>query len=321
MAFSFEPLEFGTLKTYPLRERKNKVTSKDFARPYVEGSSFSAFLDTIPPILAGGDYREIVKAVIAAHRAELPVVVAMGAHVIKVGLSPLIIDLMKRGIINAVALNGAGSIHDAEIALIGETSEDVSLGIQTGTFGMVEETGRIVNEAAISAFESNRGLGEVLGRRLVGEPMADMSILAQGFTLGVPVTVHIAFGSDIVHGHPAARGEALGGATFNDFRLFCGIVSKLREGSVLMNIGSAVLLPTVIEKALAIARNMGHPVKGFIGVTMDFIRNYRSGLNPVQRARDLDGKGYTLIGHHELMVPLLAAGIIEGLGGERTPSL
>lgn len=306
-------MDFSQIRTYPLKERENKVSCQSFARIPEKMSSFSDFMEMMPSILAGQHYREIIEGIFLAHQKGRIVIVTMGAHVIKVGLSPLIIELMKRGIINAIALNGAGSIHDSEIALIGETSEDVARGIKEGNFGMVEETGAFINQAAAAAYQSDRGFGEVLGEKLADAPHADLSILAQGRKLGIPVTVHLAFGSDIIHAHPMARGEELGKATFNDFRLFCGIVSKIEEGSVIMNIGSAVVLPTVIEKAIAITRNQGYPVRGFMGVTLDFIRHYRAGYNPVERARELGGKGYYLIGHHELMIPLLTAGILDRL--------
>ncbi len=311
MPFSFEPMDFSQIRTYPLKERENKVSCRNFARVPAKIDSFSDFLGMVPPILAGQYYREIIEVISLAHQNGRIVIVTMGAHVIKVGLSPLIIELMRRGIINAIALNGAGSIHDTEIALIGETSEDVARGIKEGNFGMVEETGTFINEAAAVASKLDKGFGEVLGEKLTDAPHSDLSILAQGRKLGIPITVHLAFGSDIIHAHPRARGEDLGKATFNDFRLFCGIVSKIEEGSAIINIGSAVVLPTVIEKAIAIARNQGFPVRGFMGVTLDFIRHYRAGYNPVERARELGGKGYYLIGHHELMIPLLTAGLIE----------
>lgn len=313
MSFRFKPIDFSAIKTYPISQRKNKVTYRSFAKPPVPGASFSAFFESVPSILAGSDYREIVDRVVIAYRGGKCIILTMGAHVIKVGLSPVIIDLMRRGVINAVALNGAGSIHDAEIALIGETSEDVSFGIREGNFGAVDETGAFLGEAADEACEKDLGFGEVLGERLKSAPFARFSILAAGRELGIPVTVHVAIGSDIVHIHPKARGESYGKATFNDFKLFCGVVSNMTEGSVIINAGSAVILPTIIEKAMSVARNQGFPVQGFTGVTLDFIRHYRATWNPVRRGEELGGKGFYLVGHHELMIPLLAAGIIEGI--------
>lgn len=314
MSFNFEPLDFAAVKTRPLTSRTNKVSTKDFAKIPASGCSFSDFLQTIPSILAGADFKEVVDSFVNAHRLGRCVLFTMGAHVIKVGLSPIIIELMRRGIINAVAMNGAGSIHDTEIALIGATSEDVSEGIKEGNFGMVDETGALIAEAARLAWEQGRGFGQVLGEKLVDAPFAGLSIMAQAARLGIPVTIHIALGSDIVHMHPAARGDAYGAASFNDFRLICGIISTITEGSIIFNAGSAVILPTVIEKGLSITRNMGYPVRGFVGVTCDFNKHYRSEWNPVRRARELGGKGYYFIGHHEFLIPLLAAGVIEKLG-------
>jgi len=317
MTFDFSPIDLAALHTYPLKDRHNRVTCADFASPPGRGAmSFASFLDMIPPILAGRDYRVVVEAIAEAHMNRHPVVVTMGAHVINVGLSPVIIALMRRGIINAVAMNGAGSIHDTEIALVGGTSEDVAQGLKDGNFGMVDETGRVINEAARTACQQKRSFGEVLGENLSGAPFDAQSILVQGRRLGIPVTIHIALGSDIVHTHPQADGHYLGGASFHDFRLFCGVMAKVRAGSVVINIGSAVVMPTVIEKGIAVARNLGHPVSGFTGVTLDFNRHYRSNLNPVHRARDLEGKGIYLVGHHEIMLPLIAAGVVDVL--ERT---
>lgn len=311
MSFEFKPLDFSNVNTYSIKTRKSKVTYKDFAGLYKKGGSFASFIDGIPGILAGKQIDEIVKALVYAYNEKRCIVFSMGAHVIKVGLSPIIIDLMKRGLINAIALNGAGSIHDAEIAMAGETSEDVAGGLKDGSFGMADETGKLLNDAANIAAKTDRGFGEVIGDKLSGLPYEELSIIAQARKLGIPVTIHISIGSDIIHMHPEARGDFLGNASFNDFKLFCGIISRVTEGSVIVNIGSAVVLPTVIEKAIAVARNQGFPVTGFVGVNMDFNRHYRSNLNPVQRAKDLGGKGYYLIGHHELLVPLLAACIIE----------
>ncbi|MDQ7824156.1 MAG: hypothetical protein RDV48_15245 [Candidatus Eremiobacteraeota bacterium] len=313
MPMHFEPLDFSRIRTYSIAARKNKVSCQGFARPYREGSTFADFIATIPSILAGGEYREIIDSIVKAHLSRRLVLLTMGAHVIKVGLSPIVIDLVKRGIINAIAFNGAGSVHDLEIALVGETSENVADGIREGTFGMVRETGDILNECALRAYEEKRGFGEVIGERISEAPFASMSIFAEARKAGVPTTVHVALGSDIFHTHPAARGDAIGAASFHDFRLLCGIISQATEGSVIMNAGSAVVLPTVIEKAIAAARNLGCRVEGFTGINIDFLRQYRSLNNPVNRAKELGGKGYSLTGHHEFMIPLIAAGVIEEL--------
>lgn len=313
MSYRFAPLDFGQVKTYPLAERTNKVRAEDFARPLPPGSSLADFMASLPDILVGRDFRAVVDAVANAHLRNKVVLWAMGAHVIKCGLSPLIIDLMDRGIISAIALNGAGAIHDVELSLAGQTSESVADGIKAGNFGMVTETGEFINAATATAHREKKGLGECLGRALIAAdaPLLERSILAAGVRLGIPVTVHLAIGGDIHHTHPSTRGDAMGAATFEDLRLICGVMAHVGEGSVVLNVGSAVVLPVVLEKAFAAARNLGHPVEKFTGVTFDFIQHYRSSLNPVSRARELGGRGYTITGHHELMIPLLAAAVIE----------
>lgn len=313
MPYRFTPLDFGQIKTYPLAERSNKVRVEEFARPLPPGSSLAQFIDALPDILLGRDFRAVIDAIARAHVNGHVVLWAMGAHVIKCGLSPIIIDLMERGIISAIALNGAGSIHDVELSMAGQTSENVADGIRAGNFGMVTETGEFINAATELAYREKKGLGEMLGRALLDKrpPMVLRSILAAGVRLGIPVTVHISFGGDIHHTHPSTRGDAMGWATFEDFRLICGVMAAVGKGSVVMNVGSAVVLPVVLEKAFAAARNLGHKVEEFTGVTMDFIQHYRSNLNPVSRAKELGGRGYTITGHHEIMIPLLAASVVE----------
>lgn len=318
MPGKYRPVDLGRVRTYPLSERQNKVKVADFARPCSAGLSLRDFLDSLPRILAGEDFRQVVQAIVEAYRAGRPVIWGMGAHVIKCGLSPLVIELMRRQVIGAVAMNGAGSIHDLEVALIGETSEDVADGLRAGTFGMAEETGRLLNEATSEAAAQEVGLGEALGRKIVAlgkeAPFRQHSILARGVEWDIPVTVHVALGTDIVHMHPSADGAAIGQATFADFRLFTALVADL-EGGVYLNVGSAVLLPEVFLKALTVARNLnnGRPAT-FTAVNMDMQRHYRPTQNVVGRPVGERGKGYTLIGHHELMIPLLAQAIIEELG-------
>ncbi|MBM3464737.1 MAG: hypothetical protein FJX76_21780 [Armatimonadetes bacterium] len=315
MTHQFEPLDFSQIRTYPLDERASRVRTADFARPLPPGSTLRDYLDSLPDILLGRDFRAVVDALAHAHRHGKVVLVAMGAHVIKVGLSPIIIDLMERGVISALALNGAGAIHDSELVLSGQTSESVADGIKAGNFGMVTETGEFINAATADAQARGIGLGQALGEKLLGtdSPRKSLSILAAGARLGIPVTVHLAIGGDIHHTHPSTRGDAMGAATFEDLRLLCGVMAHVGEGSVVMNVGSAVVLPVVLEKAFAAARNLGHPVEKFTGVTMDFQQHYRSNLNPVSRARELGGRGYTIIGHHELMLGLLAACVKDAL--------
>lgn len=315
MAYRFPPLDFGKVKTYPLAERHNKVDIESLATPLPPGATVAQLVSSLPDILVGRDFRAVVEALAAAAHQGRVVLWAMGAHVIKCGLSPIIIDLMERGVISAIALNGAGAIHDVELSLVGQTSENVANGIKAGNFGMVTETGTFINAATEAAWREKKGLGEMLGHALIAAqpPLLHCSILAAGVRLGIPVTVHVAVGGDIHHTHPSTRGDHMGAATFEDFRLICGVMAHVGEGSVVMNAGSAVVLPVVLEKAFAAARNLGYPVERFVGVTMDFIQHYRSTLNPVSRARELDGRGFSLTGHHELMVPLLAAAVVERL--------
>ncbi len=255
---------------------------------------------------------------VQAIRSGNPIVLAMGAHVIKVGLNPVIIDLMERGFIDGLALNGAGIIHDAELAMVGQTSEDVAAQIGEGKFGMAEETGRILNEAIIEGAEQGDGLGKAVGARLVKEdfPYKRYSLSARAFELGIPMTVHVAIGTDIIHFHPRVDGAAIGKTSHLDFRIFSSLISKI-EGGVFINLGSAVIMPEVFLKALSLARNLGFDVKHFTTVDMDFIRHYRPMTNVVQRPTLEGGKGYSLVGHHEIMFPLLTAAVIERLAEDR----
>jgi len=309
------PVSTEKLKTYSIEARKSKVSVTDFARPSPAGSPFKNFLDNLPHILAAKDLREISSAIIEAYRRRYIVAVGLGAHVIKVGLNPVIIDLMERGIIKAVALNGACIVHDFEVAYAGRTSEDVDEEIGKGTFGMAEETGRFLNEAISAGYKKGWGLGRAIGEmiRRSRYPYKELSILSAGARLGIPVTVHVAVGTDILHIHPQMDAEATGGCSYRDFRLFAGVVARL-EGGVYLNIGSAVILPEVFLKALTLVRNLGHVVRNFTTVNMDFIQHYRPLTNVVRRpTKDGTGRGYTLSGHHEIMVPLLAAAVLEGL--------
>ncbi len=308
-------LDQSTARTISIASRQNKVELEAFGRPHRPGGSFADYFDALPDLLAGKEVREVVAAIVAARRDGKPVIVALGAHVIKVGLSPILIDLLERSVITALATNGAGAIHDTEVALFGVTSEDVSAGIASGEFGMVKESCAFINTATKEAATSDCGLGEMLGRKLFDAtaPNAHLSLLAAAHHLGVPMTVHVAIGSDINHMHPDFDGAAAGAASQTDFQIFAAQVAQLVNGGVLMNIGSSVVLPTVIEKSIALSRNLGHEVGGFVGVNLDFIKHYRSGWNPVRRAEELGGKGYTLVGHHELLVPLIAAAVVERL--------
>ncbi|MFQ5737238.1 MAG: hypothetical protein ACE5GY_10335 [Thermodesulfobacteriota bacterium] len=309
----FKPLSPRGLKTYSIKDRQSKVSVDEFAGLPSRGGSFSAFLDTLPGILAAKDFKAVVSAILKAHGAGRTVAIGIGAHTIKVGLSPLIIDLMERGVVNAVAMNGACVVHDFETAFAGRTSEDVDSEIGTGAFGMAEETGRYLNRAIKKG--AGKGLGRAVGEMIASSryPHRDKSILAAGARLGVPVTVHVALGTDILHIHPSMDGAATGEASMADFRLFSSVVASL-EGGVYLNIGSAVILPEVFLKALTLARNLGHKVEGFTTVNMDFIQHYRPLTNVVRRPTQGGGAGYRLTGHHEIMVPLLYAALVEGLG-------
>ncbi len=311
----FPPLDFSRIRTYPLRERENKVHLDQLARVWRKGGSLHEFIDALPKILVGNDFRAIVNATVTAVRNKKPVVAMMGAHPIKCGLNPILVDLMKRGVISAVAFNGAGAIHDFELAYIGETSEDVQRGLDDGSFGMIEETGRLMNQAMAAGAKQGIGAGRALGEAIVTGQFAqkELSILHQGVVSNIPVTVHIAIGTDIIHQHPSTDGAVLGEATYLDFQKFTSVVARL-QGGVIFNIGSAVVMPEVFLKALTIARNLGHTVDEFTSVTFDMIRHYRPTENVVRRPTARGGQGYYVVGHHELLVPLWAAATLEQLG-------
>lgn len=311
----FRPVSSKKLKTYSIRTRKSKVRVSDFAQPFEPGGSFKDFLNRLPDILSAKDLMYIVSAITNSYKNEDVIAAGLGAHVIKVGLGPVIIDLMERGIIQAVALNGAGIVHDFEAAFTGQTSEDVDSEIGSGTFGMAEETGTLLNKAIEKGFKKGWGIGRSVGDMInrSGYPHKDLSILAAGVRLGVPVTVHVAIGTDIIHIHPQMNGGVTGECSYRDFQLFAGVVAKL-EGGVYLNIGSAVVLPETFLKALTLVRNLGYKVQNFTTVNMDFIQHYRPLTNVVRRpTKDGAGKGYTLTGHHEIMLPLLAAAVLEGV--------
>ncbi len=311
----FRPLSAKKLKTYSIKSRKSKVNISDFAKPFLTGNTFRDFLNSLPDILAAKDIKEIASLIANARKTNKVVVAALGAHVIKVGLSPVIIDLMEQGIIHAVALNGACIVHDFEIAYAGKTSEDVDAELSKGTFGMAEETGKYLNNAIKNGVKKGWGIGKYVGEMIENSnyPYKQLSILAAGARLGIPVTVHVGVGTDIIHLHTQMDGKATGEGSYRDFKLFAGVVSKLDEG-VYLNIGSAVILPEVFLKAITLVRNLGYTVQNFTTVNMDFIQHYRPLTNVVRRpTRDGIGKGYTLTGHHEIMVPLLSAAIFEEL--------
>lgn len=312
MRKSLKPIEMSSVRTYPLQDRINKVSVQDFATLSELETDLSPFLASLPNILKGQDFLALVDDIVVAHQNKKPVIVMMGGHVIKCGLSPFLIDLAKRGVVTGFAFNGASSIHDFEIALIGETSEDVAAYLQDGKFGMWEETGRLMNEAIQHAADKNIGMGEALGRHLIemDAPYNAYSLLSSaGIQYDVPITVHVAIGTDIIHQHPSANGAAIGAASFTDFRLLTSLVTDLEGGGVVLNLGSAVILPEVFLKALTIARNLGHTVSQFTAANFDMSQQYRPMENVVKRPTEMGGKGYTFTGHHELMIPLLAQAI------------
>ncbi len=311
---NFKPISTKGIKTYSLKTRKSKVKVDDLAGLPEKGGSFAGFLDTLPNILAARDLKAVIAEVVRAHNNGKTVVLGMGAHVIKVGLAPLVIDLMRRGVISAVAMNGAGIVHDFELAYLGNTSEDVDKEICSGNFGMAEETGRFINNAIKKGAKQKLGLGQSVGVVIEKSryPYKDLSILAAGVRYNVPVTVHVAIGTDIVHIHPSMDGEATGKASLHDFKVFSSVISTLEEG-VFINLGSAVIIPEILLKALTLTRNLGYKVGKITTVNMDFIQHYRPSTNVVRRPTMNGGKGYSLTGHHEIMFPLLYAGIIEGL--------
>jgi len=309
------PLSLDGVSTYPLASRASKVARAAFARPHRRGGSLAGFLDGLPRVLAGETLRALRDEVLRARARRRPVIWGLGAHVVKVGLSPVLVDLMERGLATAIAMNGAGVVHDFEVAVAGKTSEDVEAGLGTGAFGMARETGEEVNRAIVEGDRDGLGLGAAVGRYLsTRRPRPrhlDASLLAAAWRLGLPATVHVAIGTDIVHVHPACDPGALGRATHLDFRLFAGEVARLGGGGVYLNVGSAVVLPEVFLKAVTLSRNLGHRLADFATANLDFLQSYRPSTNVVERPVKGTGRGYRLTGHHELLVPLLAAALVE----------
>ena len=321
--YSVQPLTLGAVRTYPLASRKSKVSIRDFARPSGANASFARFLDSLPNFLAVEDLRNLLSAIHIARKQRRAILWGIGGHVIKVGLGPVLIDLMKRGFVSSIAMNGAALIHDFEIALAGNTSEDVEAGLGQGQFGMAEETGKYLNEIAKLSHRIRIGYGEAAGQFLssgvIEVKHADFSVLAVAYKHRIPVTIHLAIGTDIPHMHPAANGAALGDATHHDFRLFCALVQLMHPGGVYLNWGSAVLLPEVFLKAISVVRNLGIPLRPITTANFDFIQHYRPLQNVVKRptaaARVRSGPeshGYAITGHHELLMPLVAAALAAG---------
>ncbi|OFW35038.1 MAG: hypothetical protein A3J28_14115 [Acidobacteria bacterium RIFCSPLOWO2_12_FULL_60_22] len=318
-----KPIDRTGLQTIPLAERPAKVTVSHFAGPYQKGQGVPGLLDSLPRILAGNSFRDAVEAIWRAWEQEKPVLWGLGGHVIKVGLGPILIDLMERGFVTGIAMNGSTAIHDFEVALVGSTSEEVDATLPGGRFGMAEETGAWMNQAIAEADQHEIGMGEGLGEFLLhkleaapgpGRPAVAFphySLLLQAYRRRIPVTVHVAIGTDTPHNHPAAEGRAIGGSSYRDFLLFAGLVRGLEGGGVYLNVGSAVILPEVFLKAVSAVRNLGNTLRDFTTVNMDFLQHYRPLENVVRRPTLDGGRGYALTGHHEILVPLLAAALIE----------
>ena len=313
--YDLQPIDFTRLKTVPLSARGGKVRVEDFAAPYAKGSGVRGWLDSLPKILAADSFRSVVDALLKARAHGKPILWGLGGHVIKCGLAPVLVDLMQRGYASAFSMNGSAAIHDFEIALVGCTSEDVEAVLPDGRFGVAEETGREMNQAIACGDRDGIGIGEALGRALTTDgrvPHADRSLLAAAYQRSVPVTVHVAMGTDTPHTHPAAEPAAIGRATHYDFRLFCTLVAGLNEGGVYLNVGSAVVMPEVFLKAVSAGRNLGHALANFTTVNFDFLQHYRPRVNVVERPHaGSRGRGYGITGHHEIMLPLLAAALIE----------
>ncbi len=310
----YPEFDLTSISPQPFAERASKVSVKDFGRPPVKGASVSEFLASLPNILAGPEIPRIARAVVAARRAGRSVVFSLGGHVAKTGVSPVLIDLMERGFVTTVAVNGALAIHDCEIALFGATSEDVVAGLRSGTFGMAAETASFYNDNIREGVRIGAGIGEALGKALLDAkaPFNNASLLAAAYRLSIPCTVHVALGTDITHCHPNADGQALGEGSLRDFRILTHQMADLKGGGVLINFGSAVILPEVLLKAMAILRNQDPKrFTGFLGVNFDFIQHYRSNQQVVTRVQAIGGQGISLTGHHEIMIPLLAQAIIE----------
>ena len=320
--YNFDPIDFSRIATYSLYDRPSKVTVRDFAKPLSDDQvqTTAALLDSLPNLLAAESLRAVVAAIVEAKAKGRAIIWGFGGHVIKTGLAPILIDLMRRGFVTALATNGSGIIHDFEIALAGWTSEDVDSALGSGAFGMAEETGRLLNEAIKRGAADSVGIGESVGRMLndAKPPYGEFSLLHEAYKQRVPVTAHVTIGTDIIHIHPHADGAAIGAASYHDFKLFTSMVRGLDGGGVYLNLGSAVTLPEIFLKAVTVVRNLGHSLTDFTTANFDFLQHYRPATNVVRRpVANGAGRGYSITGHHELMIPLLAAAIRCQVAGGR----
>lgn len=314
--YSIKPLAFDGISTYPLESRKSKVSADMFGKPMDGSENVLGFVSKLPHILAGESLRNLIRAILYARASGKPIIWGLGGHVIKVGLGPVLADLIQSGFVNGIAMNGSAAIHDFEVALRGTTSEEVDEQILEGRFGMARETGEFLNAAVEDAVANGIGLGEAVGRFIstgnekgIRFEHCSSSVLAEAYSLNIPVTVHVAIGTDIIHAHPSASGKALGGASYHDFRLFCTMTGGLDGGGVYLNVGSAVVLPEVFLKAVSVVRNLGHRLEEFTTANLDFIQHYRPTQNVLKRPTQNSGQSIALTGHHEIMIPLLAAAL------------
>lgn len=312
--YKYKPLYPENLRLIPLKERESKVRVEDFPSVYIKGGKFKNWLDSIPNILAGKDLKDFSNIVLMAKSNKKVIMFGIGAHVIKVGLSPIIINLMENGFVSSLSMNGACLVHDLEISLEGKTSEDVEKHLKDGTFGVAKETGEIINKATYICEKEDIGIGEAMGKVIaeINPTFGNFSILKRAFELKIPVTVHIAIGTDINHFHPNLSGEGLGKGSLRDFYLFSSILKELNNGGVFINIGSSVIIPEVFLKGLTYVRNVGYEVKNFTTAVFDFIHQYRASKNVAERPVSESGRGFYFIGHHEILIPLLAGMLMEG---------
>ncbi len=308
----YKSISLDNIRTYPVEDRFSKVVRDAFAKPVSGKASFAEFWNALPDFLAVRELREFVGRVKAAC-GQRPIMWMMGAHPLKVGLTPILLDLLRRGYVSSFSSHGAFAVHDCEIALFGKTSEEVAETLSDGRFGMAKETGEFFVRAVAACAGKQIGLGEALGEALLREnaPNRADSILVQSLEANIPVTIHVAIGTDIVHEHRGLSGAALGEASYRDFLIFSEVVSRLGDGGVALNIGSAVIMPEVFLKAVSIARNLGHPCHNFFTANFDMLQHYRPMQNVVRRPTMTGGKGYSFVGHHEIMIPLLAAALAE----------
>ncbi|PID39117.1 MAG: hypothetical protein CR984_07865 [Proteobacteria bacterium] len=308
-----QEIDISSVKTYHAAKRPSKVTTTLEARPVKKGLAFSEFLDRLPAVLKAADLKAVARDVVRAKQVGKPIVAMFGGHVIKTGCAPVLAGLAEDGYITHLASNGAAAIHDTELARFGHTSEDVAEQLADGSFGMAADTAALVNAAAQRAADGREGFGEAVGAMLIEEdaPHLGRALIARAHQLTIPYTLHVAMGTDIVHQHPSASGAAIGSASLRDFRIFAATVARLGGGGVVLNLGSAVIMPEVFLKSLAVARNLGFPVKDFTTANFDMIQHYRPGVNVVRRPVLCGGNGYAITGHHEIMIPLLAAAIYE----------